>query len=184
MRSKIVFLCSFLILISSCKEQEARRPVTASKTYTLASTAEQLKEINAIQEAKVQDYMTKDSLVNYISSSYGYWYQYIQKVDQEAKTPQKEDIVEISYEILDLNDRVIYSKEELGIKEYKIDKEDFIPALQQGIKMMKIGETVKFVIPSFNAFGVVGDDHKIGINQSIISIVTLINIKENPQNEE
>ncbi len=42
---------------------------------------------------------------------------------------------------------------------------------------MKTGETIKFIIPSFNAYDVVGDENKIGINKSIISIVTLINIK-------
>jgi FKBP-type peptidyl-prolyl cis-trans isomerase len=42
---------------------------------------------------------------------------------------------------------------------------------------MKIGETIKFIIPSFNAYDIVGDGNKIGINKSIISIVTLINIK-------
>jgi FKBP-type peptidyl-prolyl cis-trans isomerase len=42
---------------------------------------------------------------------------------------------------------------------------------------MKIGETVKFIIPSFNAYDLVGDENKIGVNTSIISTVTLINIK-------
>jgi FKBP-type peptidyl-prolyl cis-trans isomerase FkpA len=42
---------------------------------------------------------------------------------------------------------------------------------------MKIGETITFVIPSYSAFGIIGDGHKIGINQSIKSTVTLINIK-------
>ena len=42
---------------------------------------------------------------------------------------------------------------------------------------MKEGESIKFIIPSFNAYGVIGDDDKIGINTSIISRVTLINIK-------
>ena len=62
-------------------------------------------------------------------------------------------------------------------KNYKVDEEDFIPGIQQGLKLMKIGETVKFIIPSFNAYDVVGDENKIGINKSIISTVTLINIK-------
>jgi FKBP-type peptidyl-prolyl cis-trans isomerase len=44
---------------------------------------------------------------------------------------------------------------------------------------MKVGETIKFVIPSHNAFGVVGDENRIGMNQSLISTVTLINIKKN-----
>ncbi len=173
--SSLVLL--LIIILTSCSEPEARRPVTFSKTYTLASTTEEFKNLNKIEEVKIQNYIKKDSLQEYISSANGYWFHYLLKKEGETKTPQKEDVVEISYEILDLNNNVIYSKEEIGIKEYKVDKEDFIPALQLGIKKMKKGETIKFVIPSFNAFGIVGDNHKIGINQSIISIVTLINIK-------
>lgn len=182
MKINHLILLLALILVS-CKEQEARRPITTSKTYTLASTAKQLKQINKVEEAKIQQYIKSDSISEYISSSSGYWYQYVQKVEDSISTPKKNDIVEVSYEILDLDDNIIYSREALGTKEYKIDKEDFIPALQQGIKTMKKGETIKFVIPSYNAFGVVGDGNKIGINQSIISIVTLINIKEDIQNE-
>jgi len=177
MRFKHLVLLLLLILVS-CEEQEARRPITSSKSYTLASTSKQLKQINKVEEAKVLQYIKNDSISKYQSSATGYWYQYIQKVEENTTNPKMDDIVEISYEILDLNNNIIYSKEALGIKEYKIDKEDFIPALQQGIKTMKKGETIKFVIPSYNAFGLVGDGNKIGVNQSIISLVTLINIKE------
>lgn len=178
------FLIIFFLAFISCSQPEPRRPITASKTYTLASTSEAMKEIKKRDEAKIQNYIQKDSLHTYEVSSSGYWFRYIQKNEEETKTPQKGDVVEISYTITDLNNQLIYSKEELGIKEYKIDKEDFIPALQIGIKTMKVGETITFVIPSYNAFGVVGDENKIGINQSLISTVTLINIKENPENEE
>ena len=41
---------------------------------------------------------------------------------------------------------------------------------------MKEGETVTFVIPFYNAFGIAGDSNKIGINTSIKSKVTLIKI--------
>ena len=182
MRFKFVFVISILYVFASCSELEARRPVSQSKSYTLADTSEKMKEINRIEEAKIQAYAQKDSLTQYTASPNGYLYTYLTQVEEETKTPEKEDWVELSYEILNLNDEIIYSKEELGIKKYKVDKEDFIPALQMGIKSMKVGETVKFVIPSFNAFGVVGDERKIGINQSIISIVTLLNINE--ENED
>ena len=43
---------------------------------------------------------------------------------------------------------------------------------------MKEGESMKFIIPSFNAFGVLGDEKKIGMNTSIISRITLININK------
>jgi len=87
-------------------------------------------------------------------------------------------IVSLQYNIQDLEGNIIYSEEELGIKTYKVDEEDFIFGLQIGIKLMKIGETITFVIPSYNAFGILGDGKKIGINTSIKSTVTLINIKQ------
>ena len=183
MKSKLGVLF-FLLVCVSCKEQEARRPITASKSYTLASTVEELKKINQLEESKVLQYIENDSTSVYQSSSNGYWYRYVKKINGEGKVPTENTVVEFSYEILSLNNDTIYSKEELGIKEYWVDKEDFIPAIQDGIKKMKIGETVKFAIPSYSAYGLVGDGKKIGINQSIISIVTLINIKENRDNED
>jgi len=175
---KIKYLAITLVLfVVSCKEQEARRPITASKTQTLASTAEQLKKINNIEEAKVQNYIERDSLSEYKATANGFWYCYLNKNDETQVKPKEGDEVEILLEIFDLNNQIIYSKEALGIRNYKVDKEDFIPAIQQGIKMMKTGETIKFVIPSYHAYGIVGDGNKIGVNQSIVSIVTLINIK-------
>ena len=41
---------------------------------------------------------------------------------------------------------------------------------------MKTGETITFVLPFYNAFGIIGDGKKIGINKSIKSTVTLIKI--------
>ncbi len=172
-----MFFISMILVCTSCTEKEARRPVSKNKSYTLADTSEQMKKINKIEEAKIKRYISNDSLSNYIASPNGYWFQYLKKVFEISDTPQKEDVVELRYEILNLNNEIIYTKEELGIKTYKVDKEDFIPALQNGIKTMKVGETVKFVIPSYNAFGLVGDNDRIGINESIISIVSLINIK-------
>ena len=177
MKDSYLFLLIFTLVLASCSERKARRPVSHT-TYTLAETSEQMKKINQLEEAKIQAYIKNDSLINYIASPNGFWFHYANKIESDTATPKKEDVVELSYDILDLNGEIIYSKEELGIKEYKVDKEDFIPALQQGIKMMKVGETVKFVIPSYNAFGVVGDNNRIGINESIISNVTLINIKQ------
>jgi FKBP-type peptidyl-prolyl cis-trans isomerase FkpA len=71
----------------------------------------------------------------------------------------------------------LYTAEELGVKNYVVDKQDFISGIQKGIKLMKVGETIIFVIPSYNAFGISGDGNKIGMNKTIISRVTLLKIK-------
>lgn len=177
MRFNLVFLVVFLGFIS-CSEQEARRPITTSKSKGLVSTTTLLKKINKAEETKIKNYIKKDSLHRYISSPNGFWFRYIVKNESDTVSPVKGDIVQISYDILDLNDQIIYSKETNGVKEYVVDKEDFIPGLQAGIKLMKEGESMKFIIPSFNAFGVLGDEKKIGMNTSIISRITLININK------
>jgi gliding motility-associated peptidyl-prolyl isomerase len=112
-----------------------------------------------------------------LQSSNGFWYTYINKIEEDLPTPIKGDEVVLEYNITALNDTIIYSKEALGIKNYRVGEEDFISGLQKGIKLMKIGETITFVIPSYSAFGITGDNNKIGINQSIKSTVKLINIK-------
>ncbi|MBT6377168.1 MAG: gliding motility-associated peptidyl-prolyl isomerase GldI [Flavobacterium sp.] len=177
MRLNFIFLLVFLG-VNSCSEQEARAPITSSKSNGLLSTISVLKEINKAEETKIKNYIKKDSLHSYISSPNGFWYRYIVKNDSDTIFPVKGDIVQVSYDLLDLNDQIIYSKETNGIKEYVVDKEDFIPGLQAGIKLMKEGESMKFIIPSFNAFGVLGDEKKIGMNTSIISRITLININK------
>lgn len=175
--SLVLILCT--LFFYSCKNQEGRRPVTQKTSTVISETIKKNKELIESENKFIEEYLAKDSLKTYLTSSYGFWYIYNKKVEiDEAKTPTIGDEVEIEYNITDLYDTVIYSKEELGIKSYKIDKEDFIPALQEGLKLMKVGETITFVIPSYRAFGLVGDDNKIGISQTLKSTVTLVNIKQ------
>jgi len=178
MKNSFVLIVCVLFLFS-CAEQEARRPVTQKTATILSETIQQKKELIASENKFIEDYIAKDSINTYITSSFGFWYSYISKEENEMKTPKIGDEVELEYNITDIHNVVIYSKEELGIKKYTIDKEDFIPGLQEGLKLMKVGETITFVIPSYRAFGLVGDENKIGINQTIKSTVTLLKIKEN-----
>lgn len=174
-----IFLFLSLALLWSCSEPEARRPITQKTSTLVSETIAQNKKLIAFENSIIEDFLSKDSTTTYQASSYGFWYAYVTKLEVDAVTPKVGDAVEIEYNITDLNGASIYSKEELGRKKYRIDREDFIPALQEGIKLMKIGETITFVIPSYRAFGLVGDENKIGINQTIKSTVTLLTIKEN-----
>lgn len=170
-----IFLSFFLWL--SCSEQEARKPVSSSKTYSLSSATKFLKKINEKEEANIKKYIENDSLNLYTRSSNGFWYRYLHKIEIDTIVPKKGNTIEFSYDIANLDAQMIYSSKEIGVKKYRVDQEDLILGLQKGIKIMKPGETIKFIFPSFNAYGVVGDGKKIGINQSLISKVTLINIK-------
>lgn len=165
------------MLCFGCSKIEPRKPINPRPSSTiLQETIQESKKLNALENARLLSIIEKDSTKNYQVSPNGFWYAYINKVEESKISPKIGDVVSIQYDIADLQGNIIYSKEELGLKNYKVDKEDFISALQSGIKLMKVGETITFVIPSYKAFGVSGDGKKIGINQSIKSTVTLINI--------
>lgn len=177
MKSNFIYIISVLLLLS-CAEPQARRPVAQKTATVLSETIQQKKELIASENKFIEGYLAKDSVNTYKTSPFGFWYTYISKIENDARSPKIGDKIELEYTITDLNNVVIYTKEELGVKNYIIDKEDFIPGLQEGVKLMKVGETITFVIPSYRAFGLVGDANKIGINQTIKSTVTLLKIKE------
>jgi gliding motility-associated peptidyl-prolyl isomerase len=174
--SFVLILC--ILFFYSCAEQQARRPVTQKTATILSETIDQKKLLIASENTFIENQLAKDSINTYLTSTFGFWYVYNSKVENDTKTPKIGDKVEFLYNISDINGAVIYSKEELGIKKYTIDKEDFIPALQEGLKLMRVGETITFIIPSYRAFGLVGDENKIGINQTLKSTVKLLKINQ------
>lgn len=177
MKPRIYFL--FVLIVSfSCSKSVPRKPINPKPSTTIfqeniAATKQLIKN----EEYKILEFIKKDSTNIYLSSKSGFWYTYQNKIEKELPTPKTGDDVTFTYTIKNLNDSILYSKEELGVQNYRVDKEDFISGIQRGIKLMKIGETITFVIPSYNAFGVSGDGNKIGVNKTIKTTVTLINIK-------
>jgi FKBP-type peptidyl-prolyl cis-trans isomerase FkpA len=162
----------------SCSVPQARRPINPKPSATIfQKNIAATKKIVELEEAEILKHIKNDSLNVYKISPNGFWYTYVHQIKEDLVTPKTGDIVKLTYDIRDLSDIILYSKETLGIKNYVVDKEDFISGIQKGIKLMKVGETIIFVIPSYNAFGITGDGNKIGINKTIKSKVTLLNIK-------
>ena len=173
------FLFLGILLFFNCQQPTARRPISSNNTQNLLTAyTQENKRLNTLENKKIKALITKDSTKTYQVSPHGFWFTYIHKTTENTPLPKTGDSVVFEYDIRNLKDQTIYSKEALGLKEYRIDKEDFIPAIQQGIKLMKLGETITFVIPYYSAFGIAGDGHKIGVYQSIKSTVTLIHIKQ------
>lgn len=178
MKHKILLFLVVSLVVVSCKKPEARRPKQHGTQNFYKEVLEENKRLNALEKSRIEQLIAQDTLKQYITSSNGFWYNYNVKDTLGLSSPKTEDLVVISYDIKDLYGEVLYKKNE---RTYKVDKEDFIPALQDGIKLMKKGETITFVIPSYRAFGVTGDGNKIAVNQPIQSTVTLIDIKTKNQ---
>jgi len=172
---KLLFI---LLLISfSCQTPEPREPVVKRTGRFLKQSAMRNKAIQAEQEKQIFEIIEKDS-AKYHSSPNGFWYKYLERNESDTLKPGFGDIVQFSYDVSTLDGKTIYSEDEIGLQEYKMDKEDLFSGLRNGLKLMKEGETITFYFPSSVAYDYYGDENKIGHNIPIRSTVTLHSIKE------
>lgn len=178
MNSRFYLIPLLLLFAWSCKTSEARRPVEVKSGSSINESVERNKERFALEEKDIKLLIEKDSLNQYITSEQGFWYYYNTQNPTETELADFGDVVEFEYEVKDLNGKSIYTKEELGKQKYRMEKEELISGLREGLKIMKEGETVTFIFPSYKAYGYYGDLEKIGVNMPIISTVTVLNIEQ------
>jgi gliding motility-associated peptidyl-prolyl isomerase len=180
MQSKqFIYILFLLVLVAACKSPEARRPVDVKSGSSVKASVERNKELYTAEEKVLKAMIQKDTLNNYLNSEYGFWYYYVNENPEETETPEFGDLLEFEYDIKDIYGNTIYSKKELGKNTYRMDKEEIITGLREGLKLMREGETITFVFPSYKAYGYYGDMERIGANMPIVSTVTLHNIEEN-----
>lgn len=161
-----------ILLVVACAEPEPRKPITRKTSTFLKESIERNKAINEAEEAELKRLMELDSVNQYIASPTGFWYYYQVKDSISNRFPVKGDEAIYEYEIANIYGEPLYDKEELGQRSYLVDKEELITGMQEGIKLMKEGETVTFLFPSHKAYGYSGYQ-KIGSNQPLQYTVTL-----------
>lgn len=166
------------LLLGACNEPEPRRPVSAKSGSFIRESIERNKKLLEAEEGLITEIVEKDSLHTYQRSSNGYWY-YLETTDSTSQYyPQEEDIVRISYELRKLDSTPVYTREEIGEIEFKVDKEAFFPGMRTAVKLLREGETATFLFPSSLAYGYHGDEDKIGTNVPLMASVTLLEVVE------
>lgn len=178
---KFVLIVLFFLFFVACKSPEARRPVSHSSGSFIKQSAIRNKAIFEKEKQIFKELMQADSVHTYYASQQGFWYYYNKKDSTKTRTPLLGDTVVFSYSIKHLNDEIILSEAQIGDQHYIVDKtnQDLISGLRDGIKLMKEGEIVTFLLPSFKAYGYYGIENKLGTNVPIKSTVTLKSISIN-----
>jgi gliding motility-associated peptidyl-prolyl isomerase len=172
---KIIITLFFAsIIFSSCKQhQEARKPISQSSGSFMRESIARNKKLIASEEGLIDSIIKSNPSKKYIASKKGYWYSYETRNLLDSLTPKKGDVAFFDYEIKDLKGHIIYSQLELRPQVYKVDKEDIMMGLRDGIKLMRKNEKVNFLFTSRMGFGFHGDNNKIGTNEPLFCTVTL-----------
>jgi gliding motility-associated peptidyl-prolyl isomerase len=175
--SKTILLFAVFITVLSCRQQQARMPISRSSGTFLKESAERNKKLIAGEEGKIDSIIKSNPKIKYFASKKGYWYHYITKNEQDTLRPKKGDIAQFDYEIMDMKGNVVYSEVELRPQTYLVDKQNILMGLRDGIKLMRKNEKVSFLFPSHMAYGYRGDTKRIKSNEPIICNVTLNDFK-------
>lgn len=172
---KVLLILFFAaVLLSACKQhQEARRPVSQSSGSFMKQSIARNKKMIAGEEDQIKAVIKSDPSKKYIASKKGYWYYYETRNLADSLTPKKGDIALFDYDVKDLKGNIIYSQEELEPQIYKVDKQEIMMGLRDGIKLMRKKEKVHFLFTSHMGYGYHGDNNKIGTNQPLLCTVTL-----------
>ena len=181
--SKTMLLFIIFTTFMSCKQQQARMPISRSSGTFMKESAVRNKKLIAGEEGKIDSIIKSNPKIEYIASKKGYWYYYETKNERDTLRPKKGDVASFDYQIMDLKGNVVYSEVELKPQTYSVDKQNIMMGLRDGIKLMRKNEKVTFLFPSHMAFGYRGDLKRIITNQPIICTVTLNDFKkeENPK---
>jgi len=171
-------LTLFLLFLSivACKEPQPRKAVTVRSGTSMhsSSSIDRTKKILQLENDAITSYINNDSTNTYLNSNKGFKYCYIKKDSVNTYKPHYGDGLLYTYSVTDIRNIQIYTTAEIGDKSYYIDQESkIIEGFRQGLKLIKVGEKIKFIFPSQLAYGYRGDGKKINANLPIICTVTL-----------
>ena len=182
----VLLIVASALFLFSCKTPEARRPVKQSGGSFIKESAERNKAIFEKEEAQIADLMAANPDVDYITSDSGFWYYYNIKDTLDLVKPAYGDVVTFNYDVRSLDGQVILTETDTGLQTYKVDQsnQELISGIRDGVKLMKEGEKVTFLFPSFKAYGYYGIEDKLGTNVPIQSTVTLKSIQQSQTSSE
>lgn len=179
----LLFIATLCLLAASCKSPEARRPVQSKSGSFIKESVARNKKLLEQEQQQIEQIIAADSSKTYMASESGFWYAYHIQDTTAVSMPVLGDEVTFTYEVQTLGGQMVLSKEENGLQYYKIDQsnQELISGIRDGLKLMKVGEEVTFLFPSYKAYGYYGIADKLGTNVPVRCTVTLesLSIQEN-----
>lgn len=181
---KRVSIILFSILLTGCGSPEPRKPIQTKSGSFFKESIERSRKLLEAEEAKIQDIIEMDSLKHYSHSASGSWYHYLAVNDSTDYTPKTDDLVVFNYDLLTLDNDTIYSKNDIGVVTYKVDKQEIFQGMRDAVKLLKEHERATFLFPSSLAYGYHGDENRIGSNIPLKSTITILQIEKRQDNTE
>jgi FKBP-type peptidyl-prolyl cis-trans isomerase len=166
-----VLLLFFLAI--SCDGNKERKKNQNSKEVKEALVKANRKLVKT-EDERIEDYTRRH---NWQMTETGTGLRYLIYKNGDGEKAKKDKVAVLNYKVGLLTGDNLYSSELKGPKEFKIGQGGVESGLEEGILLLRVGDRVKFIIPSHLAFGLVGDGDKIPAKATLVYDVELIELK-------
>lgn len=95
----------------------------------------------------------------------------------EGELPLEGNTAVINYEVKLLDGTLCYSSDSNGTKGITLGRSEVENGLDEGLRLMRVGDKARIIIPSHLAFGLLGDGDKIPSHAVLVYDIELIDIK-------
>ena len=173
---RLLYITILVISVASCKsnngeQTEIKDPYSKVKTEKQEETIQINKDM---LDDIVEKYIARHNWEMTETESGLLYMIYAKTNDTEVKSG---DVVEYSFKTSLLNGDVLYDSEATGNRKMTIDRNQDESGLNEGLKLMKIGEKAYFILQPHLAFGVAGDSYKIPPYSVLVYDIEVVDIK-------
>ena len=175
MKARLI-LPLLVLLIWSCDKPLPRAPLNKSSSSSISKSVDFNKEIVNRQKLVIDQKLAQEQHKNYELNPLGF-YKYVSLKGDEKSFPKIGQIVVFQSEFYTLADEALYPEKEMSAQELVLGQEDGIIGLVEALATMSKGEEAEVILPSYKAYGLMGDGNKIGVNTPLVVKLKLIDIK-------
>lgn len=168
-----LLFCLLVFGIISCQQKQP-----SGKALSQQQITEQLVEANKavldIENEQIDNFISANGW-NVVTTGTGLRFQILEKGNGLKAKPGK--LVRFEYDMKLITGETIYSSSITGPKEFRIGSGGVESGLEEGILLLKVGDSARFIIPSYLAHGLSGDQDKIPSKATLIYSIKLIDLK-------
>ncbi|MBL7137203.1 MAG: FKBP-type peptidyl-prolyl cis-trans isomerase [Bacteroidales bacterium] len=173
---ELIFVGLSVIMLLSGSCRESPRPVTATSHIRL--TDENLMAYNRgiikTEEQEIEDFLARYRWDVKQSSTGLRYLIYRRGNGRQAGTGMR---ARFHYSVRLLNGKLVYSSDSLGEKAFILGHGGVETGLEEGMLLLREGDRAKFIIPSYLAYGLLGDQRKIPPGATLVYDIELIELK-------
>ena len=172
----VTLLYCFIFTFTSCEKKIVYEPSEVSHDTFMKDSREKEKERQKQEYQELEQWINKHHPNQFKLSEYGYWID----VTENKETPiiQELDFVQFKKQYKNLEFNTIYTFNESEIQNIILGKTAEIRGIETALRMLSEGDKATLILPSFMAYGLYGDDRKIGANIPLIVELEVLKVKK------